>query len=195
MKTGAFIQCISRTFGVAEPTAKQVVRELKDATPPLFSIGLRGRYSPDVTPRDAAHTIIALLGTDRPSKAVEAVNAFAPLTLDAEGGELPAEMTSYEVAPTLADFLEDVLSFKSYFLFADIFRLELRPEDRSAEVKYWALEAGTSKLRQFAFTQGYASREAAFKAFKADFDRSIIRTGRSVLFSQVTEVAAALKHD
>lgn len=195
MKTGAFIQSIAEAFGVAEPTAKQVVRELKDATPSLFSSGLRGRYSPDVTPQDAAHVIIAILGTDRPSKSVETVKDFREITLDNEHGDVPSRLAELEFAPTLAEFIEGLLTFQPWSMLPGIYQIELKAEDRAAEVRYFSRENGKTKLHHITFSQGYETGEAALAAAKVDRDRKIIRTGRSVFVSQITEVAIALKHD
>lgn len=193
MKTGAFTKTVAESFGIAEPTVKLVVRELKDAG--LFSMGLRGRYSPDVTAQDAAHTVISLLGTDRPARAVEAVEAFRQITYDPQysSGEMPPQLESFDYMPELAEVLEGIISFRLYTISGSLHRISLQTDENTAEISICGKQAG--QLQRLIFTPGYSSKEEVIAASKTDAERKIIRNTRAVLGPQLLEIAAALKRE
>lgn len=94
MKMGPFLNCVSVICRLEEKSVRIFGRELRDAG--LLTTGARGLNAPDMTPRDLAVMLIALLGTDRPSKAPEMVEYFGKMQLAApdlwaSGGTLPKD--------------------------------------------------------------------------------------------------------
>lgn len=77
MKSRAFNYVVADAYRVELRTVGLVTRLLKEAG--LLTSGARGVNAPDMTPQDAARTTIALLATDKPSRAAEMVKRFGPL--------------------------------------------------------------------------------------------------------------------
>lgn len=75
----------------------------------LLTTGPRGRHAPHMKPVDAARMLIALMATDRPSEAVEALHRWGPMQLDRgmSEGDLPARL--FSGTPTLEEVLTRVM--------------------------------------------------------------------------------------
>lgn len=89
MHPGPFNTFLAKACAVDEKTVTVFTRELKEAG--LITSGGRGRSAPHMLPVDAARVLIALMATDRPSEAVEAVERWRAMHLrhDACVGDLP----------------------------------------------------------------------------------------------------------
>ena len=81
MRSGPFIAALAQAYRADEATVKLFARFLKEAG--LISSGARGVNAPHMTPLDAARMTVALLSTDSPARAVERVQRFGPMALDA----------------------------------------------------------------------------------------------------------------
>lgn len=81
MKMGPFLETVASGTCLGLRSVRIFGRELRDGG--LLTTGARGVNAPDMTPRDLAVMLIALLGTDRPARAVDAVRYF--------GGMQPAQ--------------------------------------------------------------------------------------------------------
>ena len=102
MQPGPFNIFIAETCAVDEKTVTVYTRALKEAG--LMTAG-QGRYPPHMIPLDAARVLLALMATDRPSEAVEAVKLWQGMRLDPEKcrGELPDHV--FSDGPTLEQAL------------------------------------------------------------------------------------------
>jgi hypothetical protein len=99
---------IAAAAGIAPKTTLQVVRTLGEAA--LISRGGRGNNAPEMTTRDAARFLIAILVTERPADAPKAVRAFGALRLVAGG--VPVGEGDYNVAfaPAIAATFEEAIA-------------------------------------------------------------------------------------
>lgn len=77
MKPGMFNKMIAEAYRVEEKTVVVFTRALKEEG--LLTTGARGVNAPDMIPRDASRTTIALLATDKPTRAAEMVRRFGGL--------------------------------------------------------------------------------------------------------------------
>jgi hypothetical protein len=80
MYPGPFNTFLSRHTQVEESTVTHFTRLLREAG--YITTGARGRHAPHMQPVDAARALIAMMATDRPSGAVEAVQRWCALRLD-----------------------------------------------------------------------------------------------------------------
>lgn len=85
MKAGPFNQLIAKAYGVDVATVTKFARLLKEGG--LMTTGIRGVNAPDLTPLDAARLTVALLATDKPSRAVEMVKRFGDMTANESQSE------------------------------------------------------------------------------------------------------------
>lgn len=110
MKSAAFIQTVAQAYRINEKSLVHFARLLKEAG--LLSTGGRGRSAPDMTPLDAARTTIALLATDKPTQAVEAVEKFGNLThnFTYNTGEVPDFAKDEKFATSFEDALTEIFS-------------------------------------------------------------------------------------
>lgn len=70
--------------------------------------GARGVNAPDVTPLDAARITLALLSTDKPSRAVEMVRRVGGLTFNRTYPQTPDDLAGREHAERAEDFLAEL---------------------------------------------------------------------------------------
>lgn len=103
-----FLSCVSAGCRLDEKSVRIFWRDLQQKG--LVSTGARGVNAPDMTPRDLAVMILALLATDRPSKAAECVTYFGAMQLAhpdmwRSGGALPSnpDHTLIEIIETICD--------------------------------------------------------------------------------------------
>lgn len=92
MRKGPFISTVAAFCRIEEKTVRIFARELINAG--LLSSGGRGVNAPHMTHEDLATMLIAMLGTDKPARAVETVEHFGQMQLSApdgwaSGGRLP----------------------------------------------------------------------------------------------------------
>ena len=92
MQGSKFDRLVASAYRVEEKTVRHFTRLLKEAG--LLTTGARGVNAPHMVPRDAARTTIALLATDKPSRAVEMVGRFSglPYRSDRSRGPHPERM-------------------------------------------------------------------------------------------------------
>ena len=133
MKSGPFIKVVSESYGIDEKTVSVFARFLKDAG--LLSMGARGINAPHMTPLDAARLTIALLATDRPSRAVELARLFGNLTVNKEytSGAPPEFASNPDWAAALEDVLTEFFTGSSK-TFLEIDEVELCEQTKRAVV-------------------------------------------------------------
>lgn len=79
MKSGTFLHVVSTLTGIERKSLVVFDRALKEAQE--ISTAVRGSPAPDMTKRDLATTLCALLATDKPARAVELFRYFAGMQL------------------------------------------------------------------------------------------------------------------
>ena len=77
MFIGEFVKVVSKATGVAEATVALFARVLREAG--LLTTGARGVNAPHMKAIDAARILIAMMVTEKPSRAAEAVRDFGAL--------------------------------------------------------------------------------------------------------------------
>jgi patatin-like phospholipase/acyl hydrolase len=114
MKSGPFIQAIADAYRVEAKTVRAFARLLREAG--LLTTGARGLNAPDMTARDAAILTIALLATNMPARAVEAVETFSALTYNPSMSDGDTPLSNQEnYAATLEEALTEFFTTKGIF--------------------------------------------------------------------------------
>ncbi|QDL90472.1 hypothetical protein FDP22_00880 [Paroceanicella profunda] len=177
MKSGPFIKLVADTYCVEEKTAKTVARFLKEAG--MLTSGARGVNAPDMTARDLGRMTIALLGSDRPGRAVETVTAFGGLTPDPELSTLSQTDINPDADswPSLDEVMEIYFSGAISRL-ASVKSLELRPHNMTAEIEFFADDNGAAP--RIVFTLAAPTREELDRAYEQISDHRGIRVSRSL---------------
>lgn len=109
MKAGPFNHLIAKVYGVDVATVTKFARLLKEGG--LMTTGIRGVNAPDLIPLDAARLTVALLATDKPSRAVEMVTRFGAMTANESlsEGDRPSWWPK-GFNPAFEDVLAEVMS-------------------------------------------------------------------------------------
>lgn len=137
MQKGPFIKFIADALAEDEKTVAIYVRELLNAG--LLTTGARGVNAPHMLPLDAARVILALLATDRPSQAVDAVKRYGAMRANADqaSGDMAALLADN---PTFEQVLVRILAYEP----------GEGPETPDIEVRRWdksvAVTSGGSKV-------------------------------------------------
>lgn len=136
MKPGPFNKLIAEAYRVEEKTVVVFTRALKEAD--LITTGARGVNAPDMTPLDAARVTIALLVTDKPTRAAEMVRRFGglPYTASESKGEHPAEFGIRD-GITLEEVLANIFASDGLFAHAHPY-VEIRTNARTASIEHAA---------------------------------------------------------
>lgn len=130
MKQGKFISAISDAYRIPQGTVRLYVRELNKAG--LLTTGAHGVNAPDMTPLDAARVTIAILGTDKPTHAAQAVETYGNLGVNRfyNQGDLPPFATDEGYCFVLEEVLEQIFGCQSsamvYLTSLEICREELQ---------------------------------------------------------------------
>lgn len=173
---------MAQAYRVNEKSLVHFARLLKEAG--LLSTGGRGRSAPEMTPLDAARTTIALLTTDKPAQAVEAVEKFGKLThnFTYNSGEVPAFAKDEQFATSFEDALAQIFSLKGP-VWGDCKEIEITWEDERAIIEF-------------------SNGRVVFDGSAEDVQRvgesrqdSGIRTSRKLAQSALMNVALPLNHD
>ncbi|WP_157982053.1 hypothetical protein [Oceanicella sp. SM1341] len=157
---------------------KTVARFLKEAG--LLTTGARGVNAPDMTARDAGRMTIALLGSDRPGRAVETVSAFGALTCDPEQSNVPQSIIAPDADywPSLDETLEAYFSAEASGLSDRVASVELRPHNMTAEIEL--LKGNSDLTPRLVFTLSAATREELNRAYEGISAHQGIRVARSL---------------
>lgn len=141
MKQGKFITAISEAYRIPFGTVRLFVRELNKAG--LLTAGAHGVNAPDMTALDAARVTIAILGTDKPTQAAQAVETYGNLGVNRfyNQGDVPAFALNEEYCFVLEEILE--LFFGMQLLeFVELTSLEICREELQATMTFghWAIK-------------------------------------------------------
>ncbi len=104
MRAGPFLSAVAAGLCVEEKTVRVFAREMRLAG--LLSTGARGVNAPDMTAEDVAKLVLALLATDRPSRAVEMLKHFGAMQLLEHAGVAPALGLSSKGSHTFLELME-----------------------------------------------------------------------------------------
>ena len=85
MKHKAFTQIVASSCRIPQKTVALFVRHLKEAG--LLTTGARGVNAPEMTTRDMARMVVALLATDRPNEAVAMVRRYGKAEYRSQASE------------------------------------------------------------------------------------------------------------
>lgn len=137
MKSAQFIKTVAKAYRVNEKSLVHSARLLKEAG--LLTTGPRGVNAPDMTAMDAARLTIALLVTDKPTKAVEAVRKFGSLTANRKYGDdrvpILSELEKGDVdGPTYERALADIFSLEDH-AWGNVTGIEISIEDEQAIIR------------------------------------------------------------
>lgn len=134
MKPGPFNKLIAEAYRVEEKTVVVFTRALKEAE--LITTGARGVNAPDMTPLDAARVTIALLATDKPTRAAEMVRRFGSLPYEAarSTGEHHAEF-GIRKGVTFEEVLTNIFASNELFGHA-IPYVEIQTNARTASIQH-----------------------------------------------------------
>ncbi len=135
MKQGKFISAISDAYRISPGTVRLFVRELNKAG--LLTTGAHGVNAPDMTPLDAARVTIAILGTDKPTHAAQAVETYGNLGVNRlyNQGNVPPFATNEGYCFVLEEILEQVFGCQTSAM-ADLASLEICREELQATMTY-----------------------------------------------------------
>lgn len=189
MKSGPFIKIVAQAYGVEESTVTLVARMLKEAG--LMTTGARGVNAPEMTALDAARITIALLGTDRPGRAVEIVRTFGEITYDAGWSRGNGDWAIGADDRLLA--FEEVLA--KHFSFSQplppFYSVTLHADAMRAEIQFY----GAGKAPDIAvFTQGFDTVDDADAALEAQMARRGIQHSRTLAANDLMKVGIAIMH-
>ena len=104
MRAGPFLSAVAAGLCVEEKTVRVFAREMRLAG--LLSTGARGINAPNMTAEDLAKLVVALLATDRPSKAVEVMNHFGVMQLLEHAGPAPILGLPPKASHTFLELME-----------------------------------------------------------------------------------------
>ncbi|MCG7630659.1 hypothetical protein MHM88_22900 [Epibacterium sp. MM17-32] len=135
MKQGKFISAISDAYRIPQGTVRLYVRELNKAG--LLTTGAHGVNAPDMTPLDAARVTIAILGTDKPTHAAQAVETYGNLGVNRfyNQGDLPPFATDEDYCFVLEEILEEIFGFQSSAVI-NLTSVEVCREELQATITY-----------------------------------------------------------
>lgn len=194
MQSGPFITSTSEIYGVAAPTVKEFARILKANG--LLSTGARGVNAPHMTALDAARMTLALLGTERPSQAAEAVRKFGVYTFDYEMSQVPAVQRGAD-DPGFPFDVEEVLQayFSDDLRFGLILEIKIEPSGYWVEIERWGNGSGVKLGESLYFTPGYQTSEDRKKAEKSMQIQRGIRRTPSLLGLDMMELACRIREE
>ncbi|MEL7690528.1 hypothetical protein [Citromicrobium bathyomarinum] len=156
MKSAEFNRVMAESLGLPLKTVTTYTRFLKEAG--LLTTGARGVNAPDMTPMDAARTLIAVLASDGPSQAVERVRRFGPMPFDPNFDIVWPHYANIGQARYSATYegetFEEALAFlfsryqvlgidgASSFFLRNVVSVRIEPFDILGELVQWGMEDG-----------------------------------------------------
>ncbi|UWR75351.1 hypothetical protein [Phaeobacter inhibens] len=189
MKQGKFITAISEVYRIPYGTVRLFVRELNKAG--LLTSGAHGVNAPDMTPLDAARLTIAILGTDKPTQASQAVETFGNLGVNrfCNQGDVPPFALNEEYCFVLEEILELFFGLQLAEL-TGLTSLEISREGQEATMVFghWFLKKQGGKSGSVVFDVGYETVEEALAREETKGKHTIAR----LKYMDMEEIAWAL---
>lgn len=192
MKQGKFITAISDAYRISFGTARLFVRELNKAG--LLTSGAHGVNAPDMTPLDAARVTIAILGTDKPTQAAQAVETYGKLMVNrlSNQGDVPAFALNEKYSFDLEEILELYFRFESPD-FIDLSSLEICREELEATMTFghWVIKKAGGSSGSVVFDADFDTHQEIFET-EANRGKQTIARLKS---PDLMEMALALKRE
>lgn len=192
MKQGKFITAISEAYRISYGTVRLFVRELNKAG--LLTSGAHGVNAPDMTALDAARMTIAILGTDKPTQAAQAVETYGNLGVNRfyNQGDVPAFALNEEYCFVLEEILETFFSLQQ-LEFVELTSLEICREELQATMTFgnWLLKKGGGLNGSVVFDADHETNQE-IHASEANRGKQTIARLKA---SDLTEIAMSINRE
>lgn len=192
MKQGKFITAISEAYRISYGTVRLFVRELNKAG--LLTTGAHGVNAPNMTPLDAARVTIAILGTDKPTQASQAVETYGNLGVNRyyNQGDVPPFALNKEYCFVLEEILEIFFSLQS-LEFIQLTSLEICREELQATMIFghWVLKKAGGLNGSVVFDADYETSQE-IHASEANRGKQTIARLKG---SDLTEIALSINRE